>query len=42
MLNIVTLTHGRLFQKEIESLEELPKFQPIWFDLESPSLEEKR
>jgi magnesium transporter len=26
----------------IESLEELSKFQPIWVDLESPTLEEKR
>jgi magnesium transporter len=31
-----------LFQEEIESLEELSRFQPIWVDLESPTLEEKR
>jgi magnesium transporter len=31
-----------LVQEEIESLEELSKFQPIWVDLESPSVEEKR
>ena len=42
MLNIFTLATGRLFQEEIESLEELSRFQPIWVDLESPTLEEKR
>ncbi len=42
MLNIFTLANGRLFQEEIESLEELAKFQPIWVDLESPTVEEKR
>ena len=42
MLNIFTLANGRLFQEEIESLEELTKFQPIWVDLESPTPEEKR
>ena len=42
MLNIFTLANGRLVQEEIESLEELSAFQPIWVDLESPTLEEKR
>ncbi len=42
MLTIFSLAHGRLVQEEIESLEELKRFQPIWVDLESPSLEEKR
>jgi magnesium transporter len=42
MLNIFTLANGRLFQEEIESLEELSKFQPIWVDLEAPTVEEKR
>ncbi len=42
MLNIFTLANGRLFQEEIDSLEELSKFQPIWVDLEAPTLEEKR
>jgi magnesium transporter len=42
MLNIFTLANGRLFQEEIDSLEELARFQPIWVDLESPSSEEKR
>jgi len=42
MLNIFTLANGRLVQEEIDSLEDLAKFQPIWVDLESPTLEEKR
>ena len=42
MLNIFTLANGRLVQEEIESLEELSKFQPIWVDLESPTINEKR
>jgi magnesium transporter len=42
MLNVFTLVNGRLFQEEIESLEELSRFQPIWVDLESPTPEEKR
>ena len=41
-LNIFTLANGRLVQEEIESLEELSRFQPIWVDLESPTPEEKR
>ncbi len=42
MLNVFTLANGRLFQEEIESLEELARFQPIWVDLEAPTLEERR
>jgi len=42
MLNVFTLANGRLFQEEIESLEELARFQPIWVDLESPTPEERR
>ncbi len=42
MLNIFTLANGRLFQEEIESLEELSRFKPIWVDLEAPTVEEKR
>ena len=42
MLNIFSLSNGRLVQEEIESLEELTQFQPIWVDLEAPTLEEKR
>ena len=40
MLNVFTLANGRLFQEEIESLEELARFKPIWVDLESPTTEE--
>jgi len=42
MLNVFTLSNGRLFQEEIESLEELARFHPIWVDLEEPTPEEKR
>ena len=42
MLNIFSLANGRLFQEEIESLEELAQFNPIWVDLESPTAQEKR
>ena len=42
MLNIFTLANGRLVQEEIDSLEDLARFQPIWVDLESPTLDEKR
>ena len=42
MLNVFTLSNGRLFQEEIESLEELSRFHPIWVDLEDPTPEEKR
>ena len=42
MLNIFTLANGRLVQEEIESLEELSRFRPIWVDLEAPTPEEKR
>jgi len=42
MLNIFSLVNGRLAQEEIDSLEELARFQPIWVDLESPTLQEKR
>ncbi len=42
MLNIFSLVSGRLVQEEIESLDELSRFKPIWVDLESPNLEERR
>ncbi len=42
MLSIFTLASGRFVQEEIESLEELAKFQPIWVDLEAPTPEEKQ
>jgi magnesium transporter len=41
MLNVFTLVNGRLFQEEIESLEALANVQPVWVDLDAPSLEEK-
>jgi magnesium transporter len=41
MLNVFTLTNGRLFQEEIESLQALADLHPVWVDLESPSAEEK-
>src|SRR6218665_2154359 len=42
MLNIFTLVNGGLFKEEIESLEELTRFQPSWVDLQAPTVEEKR
>ena len=42
MLNVFTLSNGRLFQEEIESLESLSRYRPIWVDLEDPTPEEKR
>jgi magnesium transporter len=42
MLNVFTLANGRLFQEEIESLEALTRFKPIWVDLESPTPQERR
>ncbi|WP_334135795.1 magnesium/cobalt transporter CorA [Tepidimonas sp.] len=42
MLNVFTLVNGRLFQEEIESLEDLARFRPIWVDMESPTPEERR
>jgi magnesium transporter len=41
MLNVFTLTNGRLFQEEIESLQALTDLRPVWVDLESPTAEEK-
>ncbi len=42
MLNVFTLSNGRLFQEEIEALESLSRYRPIWVDLEDPTPEEKR
>jgi magnesium transporter len=42
MLNVFTLSNGRLLQEEIDSLEDLSRFRPIWVDLEQPTPEEKR
>jgi magnesium transporter len=41
MLNVFTLANGRLFQEEIESLDELAHVLPVWVDLEQPTPEEK-
>ena len=41
MLNVFTLSQGRLVQAEIEQLDALASLQPVWVDLESPSDEEK-
>jgi hypothetical protein len=41
MLNVFTLANGRLFQEEIDSLEELSPVSPVWVDLEDPTAEEK-
>ena len=41
MLNVFTLANGRLFQEEIDSLEALAHVQPVWVDLENPSVDEE-
>jgi magnesium transporter len=41
MLNVFTLTNGRLFQEEIDSLAGLADVKPVWVDLESPTGDEK-
>ena len=41
MLNVFSLVNGRLFQEEIGDPEALARVQPIWVDLEEPSVEEK-
>jgi magnesium transporter len=41
MLNVFTLANGRLFQEEIDSLDGLEHVQPVWVDLENPSVDEK-
>jgi magnesium transporter len=41
MLNVFSLTNGRLFQEEIDSLEGLADVNPVWVDLESPTADEK-
>ncbi|HRF20952.1 MAG TPA: magnesium/cobalt transporter CorA [Comamonas denitrificans] len=42
MLNVFTLSNGRLVQVEIDQLSDLEQLQPIWVDMESPTREEKR
>jgi len=41
MLNVFSLTNGRLFQEEIDSLEGLADLRPVWVDLENPTADEK-
>ena len=41
MLNVFTLSQGRLVQAEIDRLDALASLQPVWVDLESPSEDEK-
>ncbi|MBS0507133.1 MAG: magnesium/cobalt transporter CorA [Proteobacteria bacterium] len=42
MLNIFSLVNGRLVQEEIDSLDDLAPQHPIWVDMESPTVLEKR
>ncbi|MFC4621592.1 magnesium/cobalt transporter CorA [Comamonas nitrativorans] len=42
MLNVFTLSNGRLVQAEINQLSDLEQLLPIWVDMESPTREEKR
>ena len=41
MLNVFTLASGRLFQEEIDTRDALRRVQPVWVDLDAPTLEEK-
>ncbi|MDL2338731.1 MAG: magnesium/cobalt transporter CorA [Pseudomonadota bacterium] len=41
MLNVFSLANGRLFQEEIESRAALSNVQPVWVDLDAPTVEEK-
>ena len=41
MLNVFTLVNGRLVQQEITDAQALAGLQPIWVDLEAPSVDEK-
>ena len=42
MLNVFSLTQGRLFQEEIDSAEALARTRPVWVDLEAPGEDETR
>jgi len=42
MLNVFTLSNGRLVQAEINQLSDLELLLPVWVDMESPTREEKR
>jgi magnesium transporter len=41
MLNVFTLAHGRLFQEEIDHLACLGPLEPVWVDLDAPTVQEK-
>jgi magnesium transporter len=41
MLNVFSLSQGRLLQVEIDSAEGLAQMSPVWVDMESPSRDEK-
>ena len=41
MLNVFTLAHGRLVQHDIDTEQALVGLEPVWVDLESPSVVEK-
>ena len=41
MLNVFTLSNGRLFQEEIANPDALAHVQPVWVDLDAPTAEEK-
>ncbi len=42
MLNVFSLTNGRLFQEEITGPEALAALSPVWVDLEAPGEDETR
>ena len=42
MLNVFSLTNGRLFQEEIAGPEALATLSPVWVDLEAPDEDETR
>ena len=42
MLNVFTLSNGRLVQAEINQLSDLEQLLPVWVDMESPTRDEKR
>jgi magnesium transporter len=41
MLNVFTLSQGRLTQQDIQGLDGLDGLLPVWVDLEAPTAEEK-
>ena len=41
MINVFTLSNGRLIQEEVEGPLDLAHVEPVWVDLEAPSSDEK-